>query len=636
MNPDLVAVAQQLPRVRYLVTGASGFVGSHVAKALAAAGHRVSGAGRNPYSVPLEVEGVEFARVDLAQPENVESLVADADVVIHSAALATPWGRADEYESSCVVATRNLVAACRERRLRFVHVSSTAIHFDYQDARNLTEGSPIAAPFSCEYARAKNAAETVVNELTGDEFVPVIIRARAVFGPGDNALLPRILAASDAGRLRPVGSAETETDLTYIDNLVLALLLAINSDTADHLFTITNGEPVRLWPLLEDVVWRIRGSQLKRPVPRWLGLFAARMMEWQHRLFRLPGEPQLTRYTTGLLSTTKTFDISAARSQLGYEPIVSIRDGIERTVEALTQTNESDAEATVGLRLFTTGYTSSKAHLAERGGDYRTTIRFHAMIGVIEHPEHGLTLFDTGYGPRFFDATQRWPYRLYKMLTPVVTSEKLTAVAVLKRAGIDPSDIRRIVLSHLHGDHTCGLHDFPEADVILLQRCWEQSAHLKGFAAVRRATLPDLIPDFGSRLCLIRHLHDPGFGPFKATHDLFGDGSVRLVDLSGHADGQCGILLQTEHNGVPRRRLLAADSAWTSATLRDNLPLTLPFRLLAASTREATATKEKLTRLWNDFPDTEIILTHCPEIAERYGFDQQLEAAEGDAGGKGT
>ena len=125
----------------------------------------------------------------------------------------------------------------------------------------------------------------------------------------------------------------------------------------------------------------------------------------------------------------------------------------------------------------------------EKGRSYFEKIRTHALIGIIHHPKHGLTLFDTGYSPRFDQATQAFPFSLYRLITPVTTSSDHTALAIIKRLGYQPSDVKRILLSHFHGDHTCGLRDFPEADIVTTTAAWDSVKNKTGFGAVRILSL---------------------------------------------------------------------------------------------------------------------------------------------------
>jgi nucleoside-diphosphate-sugar epimerase/glyoxylase-like metal-dependent hydrolase (beta-lactamase superfamily II) len=633
----LTAVRAELGEapLKILVTGGTGFVGSHLARVLDGAGHQVTICGRNRYRYPLTGTGIRLRELDLSDRASVVELCRGQQLVFHAGAKSSPWGTRDEFRAANVKGTRNVVEACLLHGVRrLIHVSSTAIHFEYRDKLGIREDDPFPADFCCEYAESKAEAETVIAEAVTQGLDAVVIRARAVFGPGDNALLPRLIAAAMQRRLRQIGDGRNQIDMTYIDNLLLGLILAAGRVRAGQICTITNDEPILLWPLLRTVLDELQIECSLRPIPRFVADLAARAMELHHRWFKKPGEPVMTRYTAGLLSHHQTFDLSEARTKLGYAPIVSMRDGVQITLRSLKAKDESTARQSVTLRLFTTGYTAHPAHLAEVGASRRTTLRFHAMIGVIEHPTEGLTLFDTGYSPRFFDAAKRFPMSLYARITPVVTGPNVAAVEILRRQGIDPSSVRRIVLSHFHADHACGLRDFPDAEVITSANAWNAIAGRRGLDAVRRAVLPDLFPpDLAQRLRLIEHFHGPGFGPFRSTHDLFGDGSVRMVDLNGHAIGQIGLLLQRSvstqnvHLQKGSRCLLAADAVWTTRAIREDLPATLGFRLLAASAGEARKTQHLLHLLSQQFPDLELIPTHCPETAARYGFDEQLREA---------
>ncbi len=626
VNDRLTEIAQNLAGVfpkKILVTGGTGFVGSHLARTLASAGHEIVITGRNRYRQLFGNSSIRMESVDLTDSGGIENLCEGQDLVYHVAARSAPWGARQEFWNDNVLGTQNVVTACRKHHVpRLVHVSSTAIHFQFNDALQIAENSPLPRKFCCHYAESKAEAEKIVLGAAADGLNAIIIRARAVFGPGDNSLLPRLIAAARTGRLRQIGDGGNRIDMTHIDNLVLALLLAAERGDAGSVFTITNDEPVLLWPLLREILQKLDLQLPSRSVAARTAMTAATVLESRHQWLKLPGEPLLTRYAVGLLSRSQTFDLSEARRVLRYDPLISMQEGVRRTMAHMTAKDESDAVTSVRIRFFSTGYTAHPAFLAERGASFRRRIRFHAMFALLEHPTEGLTLFDTGYAPRFFSATQRWPYSLYRWMTPVDTCDQLSAVSVLQRAGIQPADIRRIVLSHFHADHTGGLLDFPRADIIATNDSWQDVKGRTGMAAVKRAILPDqLPPDLAKRLHLIEHFHGPGFGPFPATHDLFGDGSVRMVDLTGHAHGQSGLLLQTDTGRI----LLAADAVWTSRAFRENLYPTPGFRMLAASVRDSLRSQQRLYDLSKQFPAVEIVPTHCPEVAARYGFDEEVD-----------
>ena len=279
--------------LRILVTGGSGFVGSKVAWLLAEAGQNVTVTGRNRFRAGRAYHPeTRFVASDIRDAKSVFEVCSEQDVVIHAAALAATWGPAKAFYDINVQGTANLVQACYQRpEVRVVHVSSTAIHFHYRDLHMVQESAVLPTRFACEYAKSKAEAEAVIQKAVSDGLNAVIVRARAVYGPGDNSLLPRLVVAARSGRLPQIGNGENRVDLTYIDNLAYALCLAIVRGDAGSVCTITNEEPVLLWPTLNRIFQSLELPTTKRKIPYRAAIVASKMMMSCHRILHRRGEP---------------------------------------------------------------------------------------------------------------------------------------------------------------------------------------------------------------------------------------------------------------------------------------------------------------------------------------------------------
>jgi len=322
--------------VRILITGGTGFLGRRVAALALARGHRVRLLGRDFGAVgDLLAAGAEGWRADLRDPAAVRRACAGTDAVIHAGALSVPWGPRAEFFAVNVGGTASIIAGCRAAGVaRLVYISSPSVTFTGRDVCDETEAAPYPRHFASVYSLTKKLGEDRVNAAAYDGLATTILRPKAIFGPGDNALLPRLLDAARRGRLIRIGDGQNRVDLTYVDNVAHATLLALDAPTAvGRTYTITNDAHPCLWDVIGAVLRGVGLSDTPRPVSLPAALAVAGLMEARARL--TGQEPLLTRYSAAILARTQTYDIAAARRDLGYTPLVSLEDGIARTLAAL-------------------------------------------------------------------------------------------------------------------------------------------------------------------------------------------------------------------------------------------------------------------------------------------------------------
>jgi nucleoside-diphosphate-sugar epimerase len=251
-------------------------------------------------------------------------------VVIHAAARAAPWGTAAEFDRDNVEATRQVIDFCRRSGLpRLVYVSSSSVFYRSGSQTGLTEGSPIGPRFVNRYAATKHHGELLVRDYPGSF---VIARPRAVFGPGDTVLFPRILEAARHGKLPLfVGAAPAIGDLIYVDTLTDYLLqLALRRDLGGA-YNLTNAEPVEIQAFLLDVFARLGLPPPRRRVSIPLAMALAHLTEIVWKGLRRKGEPPITRFGVGVFAWSKTFDVTRMLTDLG-PPSVSIAEGVEAFV----------------------------------------------------------------------------------------------------------------------------------------------------------------------------------------------------------------------------------------------------------------------------------------------------------------
>lgn len=325
--------------MRALVTGGTGFLGRALSLRLHQIGFEVTVLGRNPkICEQLRKSNFHVVTADLTNEEGILNACKKQDYVFHCGALSSPWGK---YQSFClanVVGTRNVASACLNNQVRrLIHVSTPSIYFNFKDRQNISENDALPCKQVNSYAKTKLLAEKEI-DLAHKKGLPVVtIRPRGLFGPGDTAIIPRLIKAHQSMSLPLFKNGKVLLDITYIDNAVDALIACIDSteESLGRKFNITNDQPMYLIELLEKLFSKLGINLKTRCVNYPLANSVALFLEWFYQLLPSHKEPPFTRYTLGLLAKDQTLDISAAKTILGYRPQISIEEGLDRFVAYL-------------------------------------------------------------------------------------------------------------------------------------------------------------------------------------------------------------------------------------------------------------------------------------------------------------
>jgi nucleoside-diphosphate-sugar epimerase len=323
-----------------MVTGGGGFLGSAICRRLLERGHTVRSLARGAYP-ELEQKGVEVRRGDVADASAVHAAAAGCDIVFHVAAKAGIFGPRGEFERANVLGTRHVLDACESLRIpRLVYTSSPSVVFDGRDQEGIDESAPYPRRYLAWYPETKARAERAVLEASSETLFTIALRPHLIWGPGDNHLVPRIIARARTGQLRLLGPRENRVDSVYIDNAAEAHLLAAdaldrNPRSRGRAYFITQGEPMPLKELLDRILACAGLPPVTRRIPPRLAYAAGCVLEGTYRLLGKTSEPRMTRFLARQLATSHWFDISAARRDLGYQPKVTMDEGFERLRAAL-------------------------------------------------------------------------------------------------------------------------------------------------------------------------------------------------------------------------------------------------------------------------------------------------------------
>lgn len=322
--------------MKLFVTGGGGFLGRAIVKKLCSEGHEVVTFSRGNYPA-LDLLGVKHFQGDLSDYATLKQAMEGCEAVFHVAAKTGIWGKYIDFYRVNVKGTENVLLACRELGIRnLVFTSSPSVVYHGKDSEGNNESLPYLKKYNAWYPQTKAIAEKLVMAANDAFLKTVCLRPHLIWGPEDPHFLPRLFKKSKAGKLRIIGSAPNLVDCIYIDNAakahlqVFAKLLQDPSPVEGKTYFISQDAPIPI----ADFINRLLSTGGLPPVDRHLSpgiaRFAGRFLETTYRILGVSNEPAITLFLAQQLSTSHWYVISAAKRDFGYEPEVSLEEGMER------------------------------------------------------------------------------------------------------------------------------------------------------------------------------------------------------------------------------------------------------------------------------------------------------------------
>jgi len=322
-----------------LVTGATGFLGSHIVERLVMEGSAVRVLVR-PTSDTRFLDRLPVEKVvgDLSNRTGLDRFCEGMDVVYHAAARVSDWGPWAAFQRDTVEATRNLAHAAHKTGVRrFVHISSVGVYAPRRgEGLAIDETSPLGGGDRwSRYRRAKALAEEVLWALHRDDGLPLtVMRPGWIYGPRDTTILPRFHRVLTAGAVRILGDGQNRISAIFVGDMVEACLIAAGNDRAVGQAYNCTGEGVITQQTFVDLWADALGCpRPHRRIPYGVAMSAASVWEWMGRLVGRRTPPLITRYGVRIMGRFVHFPADKARLELGWTPKVSYEEGIRLTAQ---------------------------------------------------------------------------------------------------------------------------------------------------------------------------------------------------------------------------------------------------------------------------------------------------------------
>ncbi len=326
---------------KILVTGAGGFLGRYIVKLLLSKGHSVHGLGRAVHDDLIE-QGVVWHQCDIRDAQAVQAATKGVDAVIHCASKIAMWGDWNDFVAINIQGTNNIINACLQNGVKkLVYTSTPSVVFGKESIEGGDEKMPYPKNSVSRYGRSKALAENNVLSVDQTKLYTCALRPHLIFGPGDDHLVPRLVEAAKAGRLKIIGNGETEVDVIAVENAAVAHVQALEalgegSPVNAQAYFIAQNEPVKLWEFTNTLLKLHGQDTLVKSIPFSLAYSIGACCELFAKIFRIKTDNlPMTRFVAMQLGKSHWFKHNKAQNHFSYDPRLSTQQALKQYGESL-------------------------------------------------------------------------------------------------------------------------------------------------------------------------------------------------------------------------------------------------------------------------------------------------------------
>lgn len=329
-----------------LVIGGTGFLGGEIVRQLLERGEKVRAFCRRQ---PAEPNHAEIVLGNLADRQALHNACRGVETVYHTASLPSISVHWKPFYETNIVGAQNVLDACRDNGVRrLIYTSSASVTFNCQPQKGVDESLPYPNRWLAHYPHSKAIAEKMILDSVSSNhlgsrvpFLACSLRPHLIIGHRDRHLFPRLFARAEQGRLFRVGDGSNLIDIIFVENAALAHIQAANALTDSsspvngNAYYISQGKPVNCWNWINEILSMKGLPNVQRSISLKTAWQVGCFLESCYKLFRLSGEPWMTRFLAAQLAQTHYLNISKAKKDFGYEPKLSYEEGMEHLKQKL-------------------------------------------------------------------------------------------------------------------------------------------------------------------------------------------------------------------------------------------------------------------------------------------------------------